>query len=90
VNSKNSEDWEENFCQLNLALGKVKSHRQLDPAKLSKATFTINFEFLQFLFDLIAKNFGDPFIKGYKGYQKRIDVIKTQSGGKFSNYRMKI
>lgn len=87
MNSKNSEDWEENFYHLNVALGKVKSHRQLEPTKLSKATFTVNFEFLQFLFDLIAKNFGDPFIKGYKGYQKRIDVIKTQSGGIILNHK---
>jgi len=81
VNSKNPEDWEENFYHLNLALGKIKSHRQIDPQKLTKATFSINFEFLQFIFDMIAKSFGDPFITGYNGYQKRLDIIKNQNGG---------
>ena len=75
MSSKNPEDWEENFHYLNLVLGKIKSLRQIDPVKLSKSTFTVNFEFLQFLFDLIAKNFGDPFISTYNGYQKRLDII---------------
>lgn len=82
MNSKNPDDWEENFFYLNAALGKIKSHRQIDPAKLCKAIFAVNFEFLQFLFDLIAKSFGDPFITGYNGYQKRLDIIKLQNGGK--------
>lgn len=82
MNSKNPEDWEENLYYLNVALGKIKSHRQIDPAKLNKSTFAVNFEFLQFLFDLIAKSFGDPFITGYSGYQKRLDVLKIQTGGK--------
>ena len=81
MNSKNPDDWEENFFYLNVALGKIKSHRQIDPAKLSKSTFSVNFEFLQFLFDLMAKNFGEPFMTGYNGYQRRFDILKFQNGG---------
>ncbi len=81
MNSKNPDDWEENLNYLNVSLGKLKSHRKVEPAKLSKSTFTVNFEFLQFLFDLIAKSFVDPFITGYKGYEKRLDIIKLQNAG---------
>ena len=89
MNSKNAEDWEENFYCLNVALGKIKSHRQIEPAKLNKSTFAVNFEFLQFLFDIIAKNFEDPFITAYNGYQKRLDILKIQNGGKnIHNYQL--
>ena len=79
MNSKNPEDWEDNFSYLNNALNKIKSNRSIDPPKLSKSFFSVNFELLQFLYDLIAKKFGDPSESTYKGYEKRIEIIKYQS-----------
>lgn len=81
MNSKNQEDWEENFSWFNLALGKIKSHKQIDPFKLSKQTFSVNFEILQFLFDHLDKNFGDPLAHRYEGYAKRVEIVRQQNGG---------
>lgn len=80
MNSKNIEDWEENFLIFNSALGKIKSHKQIDPYKLSKQTFSVNFEILQFLFDHLDKNFGDPLkYSKYEGYNKRLEILKNQN-----------
>jgi hypothetical protein len=81
VNSKSQEDWEKNFYLLNEAFGKIKSHKTVDPTKLSQGKFTHNFELLQFVFDYVCKNCGDASIK-YKAYEKRLEIIKSQYGSK--------
>ncbi len=75
------EDWERNFSILNEILSKTKSFKQIDPLKLSKSKFATNFEFLQFSYDLIFKNFGDSTIS-YPAFEKRIEILKNQYGSK--------
>ena len=86
LNSKNMEDWEKNFYILNEILGKIKSHKTIDPSKMSKSKFTQNFEFLQFVYDLFAKSFGDPTIK-YSAYEKRLEILKFQFGNKATDVK---
>lgn len=69
-------------------LAKQKSHKQVDPVKLAKSNFAINFEFIQFLYDYIAKTFNTDKAKKYNGLERRIEIIKSQSGTKAStDYR---
>ncbi len=84
MNSKSSEDWEKNFSLLNEILSKIKSYKQIEPIKLSKSKFTMNFEFLQFCYNLIVKTFGDSTIK-YPAFDKRIEILKSQYGSKIIN-----
>ena len=86
LNSKNMEDWEKNFSILNEILGKIKSYKTIDPSKMSKSKFTLNFEFLQFTYDLFAKSFGDPTIK-YSAYEKRLEILKYQFGNKATDVK---
>lgn len=71
----------------NSALGKIKTRKQIDPFKLSKQTFSVNFEMLQFLFDFLDKNVGDPLTFKYDGYEKRVEIIKQQNGGKINDIK---
>ena len=72
---------QKNLCLLNPLLGKVGCIKQIDPNKLSKGLFSINLEFLQYLFDFIYNTFGAVIPK--KRYRKRrIEIIKNQSGYK--------
>ena len=74
---------QKNLCLLNSLLGKTGCIKQIDPLKLSKGVFSVNLEFLQYLFDFIHKKFGDVFPKKkYKGLKRRIDILKTQFGNK--------
>ena len=66
---------------LNEGLQKIKSHKQIDPAKLSQNKFTTNFEFLQFLYDYVMKNNSNGSIN-YSAYDKRVEAIKKQYGSK--------
>ena len=69
------------LCLLNPLLGKAGCIKQIEPNKLSKGLFSINLEFLQYLFDFIYKTFGAVIPK--KRYRKRrIEIIKNQSGYK--------
>ena len=72
-----------NLSLLNSILGKTGCIKQVDPLKLSKGIFSVNLEFLQYLFDFIHKKFGDVFPKKkYKGLKRRIEILKTQFGNK--------
>ncbi len=44
--------------------------------------FTHNFEFLQFVYDYVAKNCGDGTIR-HSAYEKRLEIIKNQNSSKF-------
>ena len=69
---------------VNDILSKLKSFKQIDPAKLSQCKFTHNFEFLQFIYDYIAKNCGEGTIR-YSAYDKRLEIIKSQNSSKLKN-----
>ena len=74
---------QKNLCLLNSLLGKAGSIKQIDPNKLSKGLFSLNLEFLQYLFDFIYKTFGAVVPKKrYRGLKRRIEIIKNQSGNK--------
>jgi RP/EB family microtubule-associated protein len=74
---------QKNLCLLNSLLGKAGCIKQIDPNKLSKGLFSINLEFLQYLFDFIYKTFGAVIPKKrYRGLKRRIEIIKNQSGNK--------
>jgi len=95
VNSKNVEDWEKNFTLLNDILSKIKSFKRIDPSKLCMCKFTTNFEFLQFSYDLIIKNFGNDASMNdaekqhgnYKAFEKRLEILKIQNGSKIKKYK---
>ena len=72
-----------NLCILNVLLGKAGCLKQIDPAKLSKCVFSINLEFLQYLYDFISKTCGSvtPKVK-YKGLKRRLEILKYQNGNK--------
>ena len=72
-----------NLCILNVLLGKAGCLKQIDPAKLSKCVFSINLEFLQYLYDFISKTCGSvtPKVK-YKGLKRRLEILKFQNGNK--------
>lgn len=84
VNSKEKEDWQRNCSILNEMLSKLKSYKQVDPVKLSKGNFSINFEFVQFLYDYIVKTTGSDKPKKYNGLERRIEILKAQFGTKVS------
>jgi len=86
LNSKNPEDWEKNLGLVNELLLKAKSKKQIDPTKLSKSKFTQNFEFLQFLYDYFAKNFGEPLTR-YQALEKRLEILKSQFGSKMTDVK---
>ena len=74
---------QKNLCLLNVLLGKAGCIKQIDPNKLSKGLFSINLEFLQYLFDFIYKKFGEVIPKKrYRGLKRRIEILKNQSGNK--------
>lgn len=74
---------QKNLCLLNTLLGKAGCIKQIDPIKLSKGLFSLNLEFLQYLFDFIYKTFGAVIPKKrYRGLKRRIEIIKAQSGNK--------
>jgi hypothetical protein len=86
LNSKNEEDWERNLSIVNELLLKIKSFKQIDPSKLCKSKFTPNFEFLQFIYDLIAKSFNDSTSK-ISAYEKRLEIVKSQNGNKIKDIK---
>ena len=72
-----------NLCILNVLLGKAGCLKQIDAGKLSKCAFSINLEFLQYLYDFISKTFGDVTPKTkYKGLKRRLEILKFQNGNK--------
>ena len=74
---------QKNLSLLNSLLGTTGSIKQIDPNKLAKGLFSINLEFLQYLFDFIYKTFGSVIPKKkYRGLKRRIEIIKNQSGNK--------
>ena len=74
---------QKNLCLLNSLLGKAGCIKQIDPNKLSKGFFSLNLEFLQYLFDFIYKTFGAVIPKKrYRGLKRRIEIIKNQFGVK--------
>ena len=68
---------QKNLCLLNSLLGKAGCIKQIDPNKLSKGLFSLNLEFLQYLFDFIYKTFG-----AVVPLKRRIEILKNQSGNK--------
>ena len=67
---------QKNLCLLNVLLGKAGCIKQIDPNKLAKGLFSINLEFLQYLFDFIYKKFGEVIPKKrYRGLKRRIEIL---------------
>ena len=83
-NSKDKEDWQRNFCVLNMILTKLKSYKQIDPYKMSTGNFSQNFQFLQYLYEFISQNF-KQLPKKYQGQKRRIELLKMQYGKKVLN-----
>ena len=72
-----------NLCILNILLGKAGCLKQIDAVKLSKCVFSINLEFLQYLYDFIFKTFGNVTPKNkYNGLKRRLEILKFQNGNK--------
>jgi hypothetical protein len=91
VNSKNNEDWERNFTLVNEILLKIKSFKQIDPLKLTKNKFNVNFEFLQFVYDFILKQDSKQqnIQSNIKPYDKRLEILKAQHGSKIYIFNSK-
>lgn len=64
---------------MNDQLLKLKTHKQVDPIKMSQGKFTINFEFIQFLYDYLNKKFNST-LPAYKAFEKRISILRQQNG----------
>lgn len=81
VNSKNIEDWEKNLMLLNDATNKIKNFKPIDPLKMSKGKFNLNFEYLQFVYDFILKNFPEEQLpKKYNAFERRVSVFRSHLG----------
>ena len=52
------EQKQKNLSIFNVILGKAGCPRQIDPIKMSRGIFSLNLEFLQYLFDFLYKTFG--------------------------------
>jgi hypothetical protein len=78
VNPINIEDKEKNFILLNEGLQKAKCNKPVDYMSLAKGKFQTNFEFLQFIYDYILKNFPETIgnVK-YNAYEVRLNCLKS-------------
>ena len=87
LNSINdNEQKQKNLSTFNVLLGKAGCPRQIDPIKMSKGVFSLNLEFLQYLWDFLYKSFGSVFPKKkYNGLKRRLEVLKIQGNKNLKN-----
>ena len=87
LNSINdNEQKQKNLSTFNIILGKAGCPRQIDPIKMSKGVFSLNLEFLQYLWDFLYKSFGSVVPKRkYNGLKRRLEILKSQGNKNFKN-----
>ena len=87
LNSINdNEQKQKNLSTFNVILGKAGCPRQIDPIKMSKGVFSLNLEFLQYLWDFLYKSFGSVVPKKkYNGLKRRIEILKIQGNKNLKN-----
>ena len=87
LNSINDiEQKQKNLSTFNIILGKAGCPRQIDPIKMSKGIFSLNLEFLQYLFDFLYKTFGSVVPKKkYNGLKRRLEILKNQGNKNLKN-----
>ena len=87
LNSINdNEQKQKNLSTFNVILGKAGCPRQIDPIKMSKGVFSLNLEFLQYLWDFLYKSFGSVAPKKkYNGLKRRLEILKIQGNKNFKN-----
>ena len=87
LNSINdNEQKQKNLSTFNVILGKAGCPRQIDPIKMSKGVFSLNLEFLQYLWDFLYKSFGSVVPKKkYYGLKRRLEILKSQGNKNFKN-----
>ena len=87
LNSINdNEQKQKNLSTFNVILGKAGCPRQIDPIKMSKGVFSLNLEFLQYLWDFLYKSFGSVVPKKkYNGLKRRLEILKNQGNKNFKN-----
>ena len=87
LNSINdNEQKQKNLSTFNIILGKAGCPRQIDPIKMSKGVFSLNLEFLQYLWDFLYKSFGSVVPKKkYYGLKRRLEILKSQGNKNFKN-----
>jgi hypothetical protein len=80
------EQKQKNLSIFNVILGKAGCPRQIDPIKMSRGIFSLNLEFLQYLFDFLYKTFGTVVPKKkYNGFKRRLEILKTQGNKNLKN-----
>ena len=80
------EQKQKNLSIFNVILGKAGCPRQIDPIKMSRGIFSLNLEFLQYLFDFIYKAFGTVVpSKKYNGFKRRLEILKNQGNKNLKN-----
>ena len=87
LNSINdNEQKQKNLSTFNVILGKAGCPRQIDPIKMSKGLFSLNLEFLQYLWDFLYKSFGSVVPKKkYNGLKRRLEILKIQGNKNLKN-----
>jgi RP/EB family microtubule-associated protein len=87
LNSINdNEQKQKNLSTFNVLLGKAGCPRQIDPIKMSKGVFSLNLEFLQYLWDFLYKSFGSVVPKKkYNGLKRRLEILKIQGNKNLKN-----
>ena len=87
LNSINdNEQKQKNLSTFNVILGKAGCPRQIDPIKMSKGVFSLNLEFLQYLWNFLYKSFGSVVPKKkYNGLKRRIEILKIQGNKNLKN-----
>ena len=81
-----AEQKQKNLSIFNVILGKAGCPRQIDPQKMSRGIFSLNLEFLQYLFDFLYKTFGTVVPKKkYSGLKRRIEILKIQGNKTLKN-----
>ena len=84
INDK--EQKQKNLLIFNVILGKAGCPRQIDPIKMSRGIFSLNLEFLQYLFDFLYKTFGSVVPKKkYNGFKRRLEILKNQGNKNLKN-----
>ena len=80
------EQKQKNLLIFNVILGKAGCPRQIDPIKMSRGIFSLNLEFLQYLFDFLYKTFGSVVPKKkYNGLKRRLEILKIQGNKNLKN-----
>ena len=80
------EQKQKNLSIFNVILGKAGCPRQIDPIKMSRGIFSLNLEFLQYLFDFLYKTFGTVVPKKkYSGLKRRLEILKAQGNKNLKN-----